>query len=549
MSGSVPNRRLLAERYELRPAPLGRGGMGEVYEGHDTRLMREVAVKFIRFPIDAGVDERDEMVRRFVRESRITARLQHPGVPAVFDAGADEEKRPYLVMQRIHGVSVTDLIAEQEHLSVGWATGIAAQVCSVLAAAHQASLVHRDLKPGNLMLEACGTVKVLDFGLAVVLDRVDVSQITRSGQNPGTPEYMAPEHLMTGKANQRSDLYALGCVLHEMLTGQRLFSASTPFAVASKQATERPVDVRKVCPDVPEELSEVVSALLEKHPEDRPADAVEVYGRLIGFVDGPESIPGVLQPASKSNPHLMYGRALSRVVRHGHGTENGVGVSGGSGDAVEGLGPGGTPLEEPRSASKIPAMEEGSQVRRGDLHKARTRAADLLSSAQYRQAAATLSETTEWAAAEFGPTDSEVVELRLERANALFEGGNFRQAGPLYAELAEDLTQDPQPQNQSLIFRCRLQDATCLAMGGQEDSALNNLDFLLRDQVEAYGPDDHRPLELRRQIGVLKLTLGRLEKGTETLRALRTDLVRLHGAEHPEVILVDGLLKDASSPG
>src|SRR5699024_12324660 len=128
-----------------------------------------------------------------------------------------EEKRPYLVMQRIHGVSVTDLIAEQEHLTVRWATGIYAQVCSVLAAAHQAALVHRDLSRGNLTLEACGTVKVLDFGLAVVLDRVDVSQITRSGQNPGTPEYMAPEHLMTGKANQRSDLYALGWVLHEML--------------------------------------------------------------------------------------------------------------------------------------------------------------------------------------------------------------------------------------------------------------------------------------------------------------------------------------------
>ena len=359
---------------------------------------------------------------------------------------------------------------------------------------------------------------------------------------------------VTGKANQRSDLYALGCVLHEMLTGQRLFTASTPFAVASKQATERPVNVREVCPEIPGGLSDVVSALLEKHPEDRPADAVEVYGRLVGFVDGPESIPGVLQPASTPNPHLMYGRALSRVVRHDPGAEVGGNAAGESGAVVGDSVPGETPREEHLPVHEAPAAEEarrdqGSRLRREDLHRARTRAADLLGSARYRQAAATLSEATERAASEFGPIDPEVVELRLDRANALFEGGNFRQAGPLYAELAEDLTRDAQPQNQSLIFRCRLQDATCLAMGGREDPALNSLDSLLRDEVVAYGPDDHRPLELRRQVGVLQLTLGRLEEGTQTLRALRTDLVRLHGAEHPEVTLVDGLLKEAASSG
>jgi hypothetical protein len=554
MRGPAPGKRLLEGRYELNPTPLGRGGMGEVYEGHDTRLLREVAVKFIRFPADAGEDERDEMVHRFVRESRITAGLQHPGVPAVFDAGADGDRRPYLVMQRVHGVSVTDLVAEQERLSVGWAAGIAAQVCSVLAAAHRASLVHRDLKPGNLMLEADGTVKVLDFGLAVVLDRGEASQITRTGQSPGTPEYMAPEQLMTGRANQRSDLYALGCVLHEMLTGQRLFTASTPFAVASKQTTERPADVRELCPQVPAELAEVVAALLEKHPEDRPADAVEVYDRLIGCVDAPEPIPGVLHPPSRPNPHLMYGRALSRVVRHaaaegGAPTDaaavageaagrSGAAPAGAASNPFGGAPPG--PGEDPKATGPRPPRE--------DLRRARVRAAELVGSARYRQAAATLREAAERASPVFGPTDSEVVELRLERANALFEGGNFRQAGPLYAELARDLARGAGEQDQSLVFRCRFQDATCLAMGGDGESALNGLASLLGDEVAAYGPEDHRPLELRRQIGVLELTLGRSAEGTRTLRGLRADLVRLHGADHPAVARVDDLLKEAPSP-
>ncbi|ADH68145.1 serine/threonine-protein kinase [Nocardiopsis dassonvillei] len=562
MSTPVPGKRLLDGRYELNTTPLGRGGMGEVYEGHDTRLLREVAVKFIRFPADAGDDERAEMVQRFVRESRITAGLQHPGVPAVFDAGADGDKRPYLVMQRVHGVSVTDLVAEQERLSVGWAAGIAAQVCSVLAAAHRASLVHRDLKPGNLMLEADGTVKVLDFGLAVVLDRGDASQITRTGQSPGTPEYMAPEQLMTGRANQRSDLYALGCVLHEMLTGRRLFTASTPFAVASKQTTERPADVRDLCPEVPAELAEVVTALLEKHPEDRPADAVEVYDRLIGCVNAPEPIPGVLHPPSRPNPHLMYGRALSRVVRHVP-AEEAAPAGGGSAAPGASRNEGAVPTGESagsagrhasghasRAAEKTgTSSRDGVSVpRREGLRKARTRAAELVGAARYRQAAATLCEAVEHASSVFGPTDSEVVELRLEQANALFEGGNFRQAGPLYAELARDLAQEAGEEDQSLVFRCRFQDATCLAMGGDEEPALNGLASLLDDEIVAYGPDDHRPLELRRQIGVLELTLGRLAEGAGTLRGLRADLVRLHGADHPEVSRIDALLEEAPAP-
>ncbi|NYH50456.1 serine/threonine protein kinase [Nocardiopsis arvandica] len=301
--------RLLDGRYELGTAPLARGGMGQVWVGHDTRLDREVAVKFLHFP--DGVEDTD-MVRRFRREARITAGLQHPGVPAVFDTGT-EDGLPYLVMQRIHGIGVHDLVAEQEWLSVGWAACVAAQVCSVLSVAHRARLVHRDLKPGNLILEPDGSVKVLDFGLAVALGRPDMSQITRTGHTPGTPAYMAPEQLLSGESTAHSDLYALGCVLHEMLTGQRVFSAQTSFGLASKQVNEAPQGICELRPEVPREIGDVVAALLEKKPEDRPRDANEVYGRLIGFVTDFEPLPGVLHPPSLPSPHRMYGTALGRV--------------------------------------------------------------------------------------------------------------------------------------------------------------------------------------------------------------------------------------------
>ncbi|MDT0329186.1 serine/threonine-protein kinase [Nocardiopsis lambiniae] len=237
---------VLDARYELAAAPIARGGMGDVWEGTDVRLGCRVAVKFVRFPGDADEEERTELVRRFLREAKITAELQHPGVPSVFDIGYDGD-RPYLVMQLVRGVSVADLVAEQVRLPVGWAAGIAAQVCAVLAVAHRASLVPRDLKPGNLMLEPDGTVKVLDFGLA------------------------------------------------------------------SKQVSERPQDVRSVRPEVPESLTAVVAALLEKRQEDRPSGAVEVYGELIDFAEDLGPMPGILHPPSLPSPQRMYGAVLSRV--------------------------------------------------------------------------------------------------------------------------------------------------------------------------------------------------------------------------------------------
>lgn len=533
-------KRMLADRYELT-APLARGGMGQVMVGRDTRLDREIAVKFLRLP--DGEQDLD-MVRRFVRESRITAGLQHPGVPAVFDGGS-EDGHHYLVMQRVHGIGLHDLISEQGQLSVGWAACVCAQVCSVLSAAHGASLVHRDLKPANMMLEPDGTVKVLDFGLAVALDRADMSQITRTGHTPGTPAYMAPEQLLAGASTPLSDLYALGCTLHEMLTGQRVFTASTSFALASKQVNEAPTGVRRLRPDVPEELAEVVSALLEKRPEDRPADADQVYARLIGFATGLEPIPGVLHPPTLPSAHRMYGAAVARVFGAADAGA-GSGVSAGDSTVAPGGTPGGgsAPAAAPApTAERVPEYTvDAVPLSRVDVKRTRDEAAELGSSARYQQAAQTLREAVSSATASFGPTDPDTVRLRMDWANVLFEGGNFRGAAPVYEDLVEDLEGLEGEENQSLVFRCRLQNATCHALSGQTGPALSILSELLDDEVDVYGHDDHRPLELRRQIGLLELTAGRREDAEHTLRDLRDDLVRLHGPGHPTVTQLNDLL-------
>jgi serine/threonine protein kinase len=295
---------LIADRYELDDLPLSRGGMGAVYAAHDTRLGRRVAVKFLEMP--GGPD--DELERRFIREARILARLEHTGAPTLYDFGTFEQ-RLFQVMQFIDGVTVADLIAEHGPVPVPWAAGIIAQAAAVLAAAHALSIWHRDLKPTNLMLCPDGSVKVLDFGLAILGD-ADLAHFTRHGQILGTPAYMAPEQIEQGVAGAHSDLYALGCVLHEMLTGRQPFAGPTAYAVFDKHVREQPPTV----PGVPAELNALLQDLLEKKPENRPPDAAALYERVRPFATDLPVLPGFLEPASAPSPERMYALIVGRLL-------------------------------------------------------------------------------------------------------------------------------------------------------------------------------------------------------------------------------------------
>ncbi|TDW90880.1 serine/threonine protein kinase [Kribbella pratensis] len=505
------SRRVIGGRYELEALPLARGGMGEVWVGRDVRLEREVAVKFLRLP-DGAPDE--ELVRRFVRESRITARLEHPGIPAVYDVGTDDD-RPYLVMQRVHGSTVADVIAENGPLPIDWAAAIAAQVCAVLTAAHRASLVHRDLKPGNLMFSPDGTVKVLDFGLAVALDLADISHITRTGQTIGTPAYMAPEQVMAALSGPRSDLYALGCCLHEMLTGRQTFGGPTPYSVMNKQVSERPVATRHTRSDVPAELDSLVLELLEKQPDDRPDSAEVVFERLRPFVKDLGPLTPVLRTTDGYDAVRMYAAVLAQV----------------------------TPGVRPRAAKGPEARIEphGVQFSRGRLDRARQEATELIDQSRFSQAAQVLDAVAGPATQALGAADPAVLSLRHELANVLFEGGDYRNAAPVYRRLAMDIAEH-NGHDSELVFRCRLQEATCRALIGETNEAIAQLKALLEDMTRVHGATDAGSLDLRQQIGLLLLGSGRVPEATGVFAALSADLEQLHGHDHPLTAKIQGLL-------
>ncbi|MHA6631164.1 serine/threonine-protein kinase [Pseudonocardia sichuanensis] len=289
---------LIADRYEIEDLPVGRGGMGAVHHGLDTHLGRRVAVKFLHLPSGS-----DEQRHRFVREARILARLEHPGAPILYDLGTHEH-RLFQVMQFVDGVTVADVVAEHGPLPPAWVAAIGAQAAAVLAAAHELSIVHRDLTPSNLMLRPDGGVVVLDFGLAVLAGAV---RFTRMGQMFGSPSYMAPEQIQHGVADARTDLYALGCVLHELLTGVQLFGGGTAFTIFERQVREPPAPL----PAAPAALDRLVQDLLAKDPTDRPADAAVLHDRLAPLAVDLPPLPGFLAP--DAGPGRRYAGVWSRT--------------------------------------------------------------------------------------------------------------------------------------------------------------------------------------------------------------------------------------------
>lgn len=290
----------IAGRYRVT-SPIGRGGMGEVWNGTDLRLNRPVAIKLV------GVPEADrELRRRFHREARVTARLSHPGVPTIYDFGQDDEL--FLIMESLPGDSVGKLLDEHGPLPASWAAFIGAQACAVLAAAHAVDLIHRDVKPENLMLAPDGAVKVIDFGLATSTGD-EFSRITQTGQIPGTARYMAPELLRGEDASRASDLYAVGCLLYELLAGSSPFESRHILEEIARSQSEPPPPL----PGVPSDLAALVDELLSKSPESRPPDALAVYARLHPWIREVAPIPGWTSRTLTTDPTHLYTTALAHL--------------------------------------------------------------------------------------------------------------------------------------------------------------------------------------------------------------------------------------------
>ncbi|MDH3306401.1 MAG: protein kinase, partial [Acidimicrobiia bacterium] len=220
----------LLDRYELI-RHIARGGMADVWEARDTLLGRRVAIKVLHSQFSTD----DAFIRRFRREAQAAANLSHPNIVSIFDWG-EEGSNYFIVMELVEGQSLRDVLRSTDRLMPRRSAEIAAEAAAALAVAHRAGLVHRDMKPGNILLAADGTVKVTDFGIALAWD--DSAQLTRTGAVIGTATYFSPEQAQGQTVDERSDIYSLGVVLYEMLTGQPPFSGESPVAVAYQHVQE-----------------------------------------------------------------------------------------------------------------------------------------------------------------------------------------------------------------------------------------------------------------------------------------------------------------------
>jgi eukaryotic-like serine/threonine-protein kinase len=270
---------VLSGRYELGEE-IGAGGMGRVVEAHDQVLGRDVAIKLLNPAAEQIARE------RFIREARSAARLHHPNVVTVFDTG-EEDGQPYLVMELVRGHSLQDLLDDRGQLEVDEAVGITIGVLEGLAAAHRSGMVHRDVKPANVLLPDEGGVKLSDFGIAKALDEAG-AELTAAGSLMGTPTYLAPELVGGQPPSPSSDVYSVGCLLYAQLTGRPPFHEGEPIAVAYAHRNESVPPIEDARPDLPPELVTVVARALEKDPEQRYDSAVAMRTALL---DGPEAVP------------------------------------------------------------------------------------------------------------------------------------------------------------------------------------------------------------------------------------------------------------------
>jgi eukaryotic-like serine/threonine-protein kinase len=291
---TTPN--VLIDRYEVGRL-LGAGGMAEVYEGRDRLLARRVAIKVLlsQYARDPA------FLARFKREAQAAASLSHPNIVAVYDTGVQDGTN-FIVMEYVEGRTLRDLLRIGGPPPPERAAGIAADVCNALAAAHARGLIHRDVKPANVMLTPDGTVKVMDFGIA----RATTSEtITQTQAVIGTAQYISPEQAQGQTVDFRSDLYSLGCCLYEMLTGVVPFTGATPVAIAYRHVREDPTPPRQLNPDVSPALEAVVLKAMAKNPDERYQTAVEFRQDLDRVREGRDVLAG----APGEAPTVALGRA------------------------------------------------------------------------------------------------------------------------------------------------------------------------------------------------------------------------------------------------
>ena len=270
--------RLIGNRYEILER-IGNGGMATVYKSRDHVLNRNVAVKVLKeeFTTDA------EFVKRFNIEAQSAASLTHPNIVSIYDVGSEDDIH-YIVMELVQGKTLKEIIMDEGVLPWKWTVNIAIQIASALEVAHRNNIVHRDIKPHNIIITEDGTAKVTDFGIAKAVSN---STITSFGSTIGSVHYFSPEQARGGYTDAKSDLYSLGVVMYEMLTGKVPFDADTPVSIALKHMQEKAIEPKVINPTIPDSINKIIIKAMEKEPNLRYISATEMLNDLKEVIKNP----------------------------------------------------------------------------------------------------------------------------------------------------------------------------------------------------------------------------------------------------------------------
>ncbi|MGH3248171.1 MAG: protein kinase domain-containing protein [Trebonia sp.] len=512
---------LLAGRYRV-DGLLGRGGMSEVYFGYDERLDRRVAIKVLRRPAGLSglvpdspeaaeiLDDRDRDRRRFLREIRVTARLEHPGTPAVYDTGvetsSDGTSRVWLVMQLLRGSTVEALLDRADFSSsalatgtapsVSWAAAIAAQIAAVLADVHRVDIVHRDIKPANVMVTEGGLVKVLDFGIAILRGASALPRLTQVDRTVGTPPYMSPEQCLGQPVAAASDIYSLGCLLCQLLTGDQPFFGTESMPLRAHHLQTPPPSVRARRAGVPPVLDALVTSMLAKDVLVRPS-AEEVYDALLPFTLGSDadgdSADRDLDPTRPFHRPLLAGptRAAETTAEQALLTDAEAKLLLGNVDAL---------LQAEHPAEAISLLEH---------------------------------------AAGRAPDAAYALELRRALAAALLYAGQYTRAATLFDAVGSDYRRYL-PATDPLVLACAYHAGHAYAETGKPDKALPQLRYYLQNADPGLDGDEaDKVIGSRFLVAQMLAASGDPDAAATELRALRPLLAATFGADSTQVRNLD----------
>ncbi|MBD0693978.1 protein kinase domain-containing protein [Streptomyces sp. CBMA123] len=550
---------VLDGRYELQEK-LGQGGFGVVWRAQDTRMRRPVAVKVIGHH---GGDQAKAALR-FVREACAAGNLSHPHIVTVHDLGQSEladQQVTFLVMELLTGRTLTEVLRAglpEPALSLRWGR----EICGALAAAHDAGMVHRDIKPDNVMITDAGHLKVLDFGIAQ-LD-IGAGGLTTTGTIVGSPAYMAPERWTGGRVDGRADLYALGCVLVELFTGARPFSGDSTPVLMYQHLNEPPPALDPTQFGLPPQVAGLVAELLAKDPQQRPADARTVerrLGELAGWRGGGAgaAVPTVVDRAGPVGPSTPPAPSDS--------------VGSAAPVAAVAVGPVGpvvppvpvappplppvapsalpAPSARPAPPAMPPAPPAGipsvlsplttppvvvaapadDAVRAGlrERRSAAYRAATAGESAILLQTIARESVTA------LGPADRDTLGAWRDFSWYLSRTGDLDGAIRLLSSVVGDMRSALGPADPDTLG-ARYHLAWCIGESGSSVTAVRLLHELLPDLTAAWGPQDSRVLKARHDLAVHLANRGDLQGATAHLHALLPELARSLGEHHPSTV-------------